>query len=97
AIAFMTIPILGSLGIPGSTLFPPPEPPYDAFPYLFLLYLTVTCGWFVVQRLRSPAVVRLMERRIEEIHERFTHPSRVNSLAIEPVEGTVISKQEQED
>jgi len=31
----------------------------------------VTCGWFVVQRLRSPEVVQSMERGIEAIHARF--------------------------
>ncbi|MEG4346193.1 hypothetical protein QUB70_23350 [Microcoleus sp. A003_D6] len=31
--------LAGSAGIPGSTMFPPPEAPYDAFPYLFLMYL----------------------------------------------------------
>lgn len=77
AISFMMIPVLGSLGIPGSTLFPVPAAPYDVFPYLFLMYLCVTCGWFVLQRLRSPHIVRTMERRIEEIHAKFTPPSPV--------------------
>jgi amino acid transporter len=40
AIAFMAIPLLGSVGIPGSKLFPPPEAPYNIFPYLFLIYRT---------------------------------------------------------
>lgn len=70
-IAFMGLPILGSVGIPGSNLFPVPEAPYNLFPYLFLGYLALTCGWFMIQRLRYPRLVGLMERRIEEIHERF--------------------------
>ncbi|MBD2077057.1 APC family permease [Phormidium sp. FACHB-592] len=77
AVGFMLIPILGSVGLPGSTLFPIPAAPYDAFPYLFLLYLTVTCGWFVMQRLRSPAIVRSMQRGMEEIHVRFAAPDPV--------------------
>ncbi len=71
SVGFMSIPVLGSVGIPGSTLFPPPAAPYDAFPYLFLMYLIVTCGWFVIQRLRSPHVVRSMELGIAAIHDRF--------------------------
>ncbi|MCC3407064.1 MAG: APC family permease [Microcoleus sp. PH2017_10_PVI_O_A] len=71
AIAFMMIPIAGSVGIPGSTMFPPPEAPYDAFPYLFLMYLVATCGWFVLQRLRSPELVGSMEQGIEAIHAKF--------------------------
>ena len=71
AVGFMAIPVLGSVGIPGSTMFPVPEAPYNVFPYLFLMYLIVTCGWFVMQRLRSPSVVRSMQRGIDEIHDRF--------------------------
>lgn len=70
-VGFMSLPVLGSVGIPGSTLFPVPEAPYNLLPYLFLLYLTLTCGWFLIQRLRSPRLVRRMEQRIDEIHDRF--------------------------
>ncbi|MBD1900655.1 APC family permease [Trichocoleus sp. DQ-A3] len=77
AVGFMMIPVLGSVGIPGSNLFPVPEAPYDAFPYLFLMYLMVTCGWFVIQRFRSPEIVSSMERGIEEIHAKFATPSSV--------------------
>ncbi len=72
AIGFMTIPILGSVGIPGSTLFPPPEAPYNLFPYLFLLYITVTCGWFVIKRVRYPTIVAVMQQGVDEIHARFS-------------------------
>lgn len=75
AIGFMAIPVLGSVGIPGSTLFPVPEAPYDAFPYLFLLYLAATCGWFIMQRFRSPEIVTSMQRGIDSIHARFEKPN----------------------
>lgn len=71
AIGFMIIPILGSVGIPGNNLFPVPEAPYNLFPYLFLLYLIITCGWFFVQRFRFPGLVRSMKRHTEDIHQRF--------------------------
>jgi len=71
-VAFMSLPVLGSVGIPGSTLFPVPEAPYNLFPYLFLIYLSITCGWFLIQRIRSPRLVSIMEKSIEEIHDRFT-------------------------
>ncbi len=71
AVGFMMIPVLGSVGIPGSSMFPVPEAPYDAFPYLFLMYLLVTCGWFIMQRLRSPEIVTSMERGVEAIHAKF--------------------------
>jgi amino acid transporter len=71
AVGFMMIPVLGSVGLPGSSMFPVPEAPYDAFPYLFLMYLLVTCGWFILQRLRSPEIVTSMEQGIEAIHAKF--------------------------
>lgn len=89
AIGFMAIPVLGSVGIPGSTMFPVPQAPYDAFPYLFLMYLLVTCGWFIMQRLRSPEIVSSMERGIEAIHARFDNAntsyggSQVNAISLD--------------
>ncbi len=72
AIGFMIIPVLGSVGIPGSTLFPVPNAPYNLFPYLFLFYLIFTCGWFMIKRLRSPNLVVGMRQGIEEIHARYS-------------------------
>jgi amino acid transporter len=77
AIAFMMIPIVGSVGIPGSTMFPVPEAPYDSFPYLFLMYLVATCGWFVLQRLRSPELVGSMEQGIDAIHAKFDEENAI--------------------
>jgi amino acid transporter len=71
-VGFMMIPILGTVGVPGSDLFPIPKAPYNVFPYLFLLYLTLGCGWFMVQRVRSPKLVRRMQREIEAIHLSFS-------------------------
>lgn len=78
SVGFMMLPVLGSVGVPGSNLFPVPEAPYDQLPYLFLMYLVVTCGWFIVQRMRSPKLVHTMKQGIEAIHAQFepaTQPS----------------------
>ncbi|AUB43254.1 Amino acid transporter (plasmid) [Nostoc flagelliforme CCNUN1] len=72
AIAFMMIPILGSVGLPGSTMFPIPEAPYNFFPYLFLIYISITSGWFIKKSFRSPRVVASMRQEIEETHARFS-------------------------
>jgi amino acid transporter len=90
AIAFMMIPVVGSVGIPGSTMFPPPEAPYNKFPYLFLMYLVATCGWFVFQRLRSPELAGSMRHRVDAIHSKFDSEgnalygsSKLNPLSID--------------
>lgn len=70
-VAFMAIPIVGTIGIPGNDLFPVPKAPYNAFPYLFLLYLAAGLGWFLIQKRRSPKMVGKMERAIEAIHVRY--------------------------
>ena len=63
-VAFMIIPVLGSVGLPGeNSLFPVPTAPYNVFPYLFLLYLVVGAGWFLILRLRSPEIIEEMEAR----------------------------------
>lgn len=71
AVAFMLIPIVGSVGIPGNNLFPVPEAPYNVFPYLFLMYLVASCGWFFIKKQRSPHLVTGMQQRVEEIHASF--------------------------
>jgi amino acid transporter len=74
AVGFLMIPILGSVGVPGSTFFPVPEAPYNVLPYLFLLYLGITCGLFWLKSRRSPHIVRSMKRGVDAIHSRFDSP-----------------------
>lgn len=67
----MMLPILGMVGVPGSDWFPVPEAPYDAFPKLFVLYLSLGVAWFLWQRSRSPKLLKTMQRSIEAIYVRF--------------------------
>lgn len=69
-VGFMLLPVLGTVGIPGSSLFPVPEFPNNVFPWLFLLYLVAGGGWFIFQRLRSPKLVKRMKLSVEEVHAR---------------------------
>lgn len=72
AVGFMMLPVVGTIGIPGSNLFPVPEFPNNVFPYLFLLYLTAGCGWFIFQRVRSPKILRKMRQSVEAVHVRYS-------------------------
>jgi amino acid transporter len=85
-IGFMVLPIIGMVGIPGSQIFPVPEYPNNLFPWLFLLYLTIGCGWFVRQKRRSPEMVVEMRQRIEAIHSRFANHNPISSLVSEEAE-----------
>lgn len=71
-VGFMMLPVVGTIGIPGSNLFPVPEFPNNVFPWLFLLYLTAGCGWFIFQRVRSPKILRKMRQSVEAIHVRYS-------------------------
>ena len=65
AVLFMLIPVFGSL-------YPVPPFPYNVFPYLFLMYLVVGGGWFLILSLRSPQTIEHMERDLEAVHSRFS-------------------------
>ncbi len=76
-VAFMMIPVVGTVGIPGSSMFPVPPAPYNSFPYLFLLYLVAGCGWFFIQRRRYPKMVGKMKRSIEAIHVSYSDSENI--------------------
>lgn len=77
-VAFMIIPVLGSIGLPGeNSIFPIPAAPYNVFPYLFLVYLLVGVVWFFWLRSRSPEIIRTMEQDIEDSHARFSDMKKV--------------------
>ncbi len=67
AILFMLVPVIGSI-------YPVPAFPYTVFPYLFLLYLVVGGGWFLMLCLRSPETIEEIEQDLELIHGRFEKP-----------------------
>jgi amino acid transporter len=54
AAAFMIIPFLGVVGVPGSELFPPPAFPNNILVWLFLAYMAVGAVWlFRLRRLKA--------------------------------------------
>lgn len=78
AIAFMLVPVIGSVGIPGKdSIFPVPDPPGNVFPYLFLMFLVVGGVWFLMLRLHSPEIIEEMEQDIEAVHTKFSDMKKV--------------------
>lgn len=70
AIIFMLIPVVGSV-------YPVPAAPFNVFPYLFLMYLVVGGGWFLMLRLHSPEIIENMEQELEEINNKFSEIKKV--------------------
>lgn len=71
AIIFMLIPVVGSV-------YPVPAAPFNVFPYLFLMYLVVGGGWFLMLRLHSPEIIENMEQELEEVHNKFSELKEVS-------------------
>ncbi|MBD3880425.1 APC family permease [Phormidium tenue FACHB-886] len=63
AVLFMAIPLIGSI-------YPVPAFPYNIFPYIFLLYLTVGAWFLWSLRRRSPQAIEDIERELEAAHSR---------------------------
>jgi amino acid transporter len=78
AVGFMILPILGTIGIPESTLFPPPEFPFSLLPWIFLAYMLVGLAWLLIQRFRSPTLVRSMRKAVDEIDLKFEDVEKVS-------------------
>lgn len=71
AVAFMLLPVAGTIGIPGSAILPPPEFPYNILPWAFIAYMIAGFAWLRFQHLRSPALTRNMREAVDEIHLKF--------------------------
>jgi hypothetical protein len=67
----MALPFLGTVGIPGSTLFPPPRYPNNILPYIFIAYMAVGLAWLWIKRARHPKMIAKMTRAIDENEVRF--------------------------
>lgn len=60
SIIFLMIPVVGSV-------YPVPPAPFNVFPYLFLMYLVVGGGWFLMLRLHSPEIIENIEQELSEV------------------------------
>ncbi|ACK51749.1 amino acid permease-associated region [Methylocella silvestris BL2] len=72
---FMILPFLGSIGIPGSTLFPPPDS--HLLLYLFVAYMAVGLAWLMFERFRRPKMIPAMHSAIEALEAQFVQSANV--------------------
>jgi hypothetical protein len=67
ACGFMLLPLFGTIGIPGSTLFPPPAFPNNLLVWIFVAYMAVGVVWLLIQKARSPKMLPAMKISMDEI------------------------------
>jgi amino acid transporter len=81
-VGFMILPILGTVGIPGSVLFPPPAFPNNLLVWLFLAYMAIGFGWLTVQRARYPKMMSAMTRAVENVEMQFAEARRIANRSV---------------
>lgn len=86
-VGFMLLPLAGTLGIPGSTLFPPPSYPNNIFPWVFVAYMAAGVAWLLIQKVRTPRLTHSLAASIEEIHLKFGDVKAVALPKSTPVAG----------
>ena len=81
ALGFMLLPLIGTVGIPGSELFPTPDSAGVVLISVFVAYMAVGLGWLVLQRARHPSMIGEMQDAIERVHLEFAQTIATSSMA----------------
>ena len=74
-IAFMALPLIGVIGIPGSTLLPTPDAAGMIMVSIFGVYMAIGLIWLVLQRTRRPGMIAQMQRAIDDVDHQFARVS----------------------
>lgn len=82
AVAFMLLPLVGTVGIPGSELFPTSSGAGAVLIVVFALYMTGALAWLFLERARRPKMIGQMQHAIEQIQFRFAD---VGERALTPI------------
>jgi amino acid transporter len=72
-VGFMALPLLGTIGIPGSELFPTPDAAGVALLLVFAVYMAIGVAWLWIQRVRRPKLIAHMQDALESVHLQFAH------------------------
>jgi amino acid transporter len=78
----MILPILGMVGLPGSTLFPAPAFPNNLLVWLFLAYMAIGLGWLRLHHARYPIVIPAMVGAIDDVELQFAASERIRKRSV---------------
>jgi amino acid transporter len=70
-IAFMLVPLIGTIGIPGSEQLPTPDAASLLLVGIFAAYMALGAAWLVLQRTRRPDMIAQMQSAIDSVHVQF--------------------------
>jgi amino acid transporter len=71
SIAFLALPVLATIGIPGSELFPPPDEVGVLLVGIFAVYMASGIAWLALRRWRHPRMISHMKGAIERAQLQF--------------------------
>jgi amino acid transporter len=86
-VAFMSLPLVGALGIPGSELLPPPDASGAVLVALFVAYMAGGMLWLSLERSRRPKMISQMQSAIESVHIQFAQASEHALNTMKPKRG----------
>jgi len=80
-IGFMLLPLIGTLGIPGSDLLPTPDEEGLVLLTIFAAYMSIGLVWMLLERVRRPKMIAQMQRAINGL-DRQRARMRGNTLVV---------------
>ncbi|MFC7054255.1 APC family permease [Hansschlegelia quercus] len=70
-VAFMALPLLGTVGLPGSALFPPIDHTNSVLASIFLGYMAVGAAWLLAERIRRPRMISDVRGAVADVQLQF--------------------------
>jgi amino acid transporter len=81
-VAFMLLPLIGTIGIPGSALLPSPDPTGVVLIAIFAGYMLAGFGWLLLQRARRPKMIAQMQAAIMRVQSEFGEARDLTPIAL---------------
>lgn len=83
-VAFMVLPVIGTIGIPNSTLLPTPDRTGVVLIAIYAAYLALGFAWLVLQRTRRPDLVAHLKNEREQLVVPFAQSGEYTITTLNP-------------